>query len=171
MPRSSQPPLYWITRAGPGRLATLSCPRGSELKKEIAQLRQQGVDVLVSLLTDAEVHDLCLQEEAAACQSLDIEFLRFPIPDGMVPASIPQTRAFARELKQKLNAGRTMAIHCRGGIGRSSLIAACVLVLEAIPSEVAFDRISMARGWEVPETEEQREWVAAFAKQVGHNLR
>lgn len=165
-------PIYWIARSGPGRLATLSRPRGPELlNREIAHLRHQGIDILVSLLTDDEVHDLFLQEEAAACASSGVEFLSFPITDRMTPASMPATAEFVRSLKQKIDTGQSVAIHCRGGIGRSSLIAACILVLEGVPSEVAFDRISIARGWEVPNTEEQREWVAGFARAMTSSMK
>lgn len=164
-------PIYWISRSGSGRLATLSRPRGPELlNREIAHLRDQGVDILVSLLTDDEVHDLFLQDEAAACTRASIEFLWFPIADRTAPASIPKTAEFVRGLKEKMDTGRTVAIHCRGGIGRSSVIAACILVLEGAPSEVAFDRISIARGWEVPNTEEQREWVASFARSMARPI-
>ncbi len=122
--------------------------------------------MLVSLLTDDEVHDLFLQEEAAACKHAGIEFVSFPIQDLKAPPSIPETARFVRDLKRKIDSGGTVAIHCRGGIGRSSVIAACVLALEGVPSEVAFDRISIARGWEVPNTGEQREWVAGFEQWI-----
>lgn len=167
MPESILLPVYWIFRDGPGRLATLSRPRGPEwLKAEIAQLREQRIDTLVSLLTDDEVHDLFLDREKELCVEAGIEFIRFPIIDRMIPHSTASTLDLALGLQQRLHSDRTVAIHCRGGIGRSSLIAACVLVLEGIRHDVAFQRISLARGWEVPNTEQQREWVANFEREV-----
>jgi protein-tyrosine phosphatase len=53
-------------------------------------------------------------------------------------------------------------VHCRAGIGRSSLIAACVLVLLGLAPAMAFDRIGKARGLKVPDTEGQRDWVDMF---------
>ena len=55
-----------------------------------------------------------------------------------------------------------MDIHCRAGIGRSSLIAACVLVRAGHDVNSAFDTIAKARGVEVPDTEAQRAWVSTF---------
>jgi protein-tyrosine phosphatase len=52
-----------------------------------------------------------------------------------------------------------VAIHCRGGIGRSSLMAAAVLVQLGAAPEQAWDTVSVARGMPVPETEEQRAWL------------
>jgi protein-tyrosine phosphatase len=63
----------------------------------------------------------------------------------------------------ELWAGKTVAVHCRMGIGRSALIAACLLKSQGIGVDEAFAMISRARGFSVPDTEEQREWVQGFA--------
>ena len=52
-----------------------------------------------------------------------------------------------------------MLIHCRQGIGRSSLLAAAVL--EASSLDEAWRRIAEARGRSVPDTPEQRAWLQA----------
>jgi hypothetical protein len=44
------------------------------------------------------------------------------------------------------------------GIGRSSLLAAAVLVEDGVDPDEAWDLIS-ARGYAVPDTEEQRIWL------------
>jgi hypothetical protein len=48
------------------------------------------------------------------------------------------------------------------GIGRSTLIAASVLRHFELSMEEAFSRIGAARGLPVPDTEQQRLWVAAL---------
>jgi protein-tyrosine phosphatase len=57
-----------------------------------------------------------------------------------------------------------VAIHCRAGIGRSTTLAACVLILLGVEGDVALDMIAAARGLEVPETEAQRQWVLGFSQ-------
>jgi hypothetical protein len=47
-------------------------------------------------------------------------------------------------------------------IGRSSLMAACVLVLMGMAPGTAFGLIGKARGLKVPDTEGQRDWVERF---------
>jgi protein-tyrosine phosphatase len=54
------------------------------------------------------------------------------------------------------------AIHCRAGIGRSSVIAATILRLGGMEGEAAFDAIERARGLAVPDTEAQRDWLLAL---------
>ncbi|MFQ5858481.1 MAG: hypothetical protein ACE5LU_23020 [Anaerolineae bacterium] len=71
-----------------------------------------------------------------------------------------------RQLDDALAEGKHVAVHCRQGIGRSTLIAACLLVLAGVDPETAFQRVSAARGCAVPETSEQREWVIKFAREL-----
>lgn len=50
-------------------------------------------------------------------------------------------------------------MHCRQGLGRSSLITAGVLVAEGMAPEEAIAAVGTARGRDVPETREQWEWI------------
>jgi len=50
------------------------------------------------------------------------------------------------------------------GIGRSALIAACLLKSQGIGVDEAFAMIARARGFAVPDTEGQREWVKGFTE-------
>jgi protein-tyrosine phosphatase len=154
-----QPPLYEIERAGPGRLGTMARPRGGRwLGDEMADLAGAGVTVLVSLLTDPEMASLGLTGEGAAAQAAGLDFLRLPTPDFHVPDRAAAV-ALARDLCARLAAGASIVVHCYGGVGRSSTLAAVVLVLEGVTPAAAWDRIAAARGRPVPETSEQRAFV------------
>jgi protein-tyrosine phosphatase len=157
--------IYWIDRAGPGRLAIMPRPRGGEwLQDEIRSLRSQGVDLLVSLLEAHEVEELELKDEAKLCRAAGIRFLSHPVPDHDVPESFEATRKFIRSLAARVRKGRVAAIHCRAGIGRSATIAGGVLVSLGLPLPETLERLSRARGMLVPETQEQHEWLERLAR-------
>jgi len=78
-----------------------------------------------------------------------------------------ETELLARRISATIDDGKAVVIHCRAGIGRSSLIAACVLALRGYDAASAFDAIAKARGLAVPDTEAQRAWVAVFQKAAG----
>jgi protein-tyrosine phosphatase len=159
-----KPTVYWIKGSWPGRLAILARPRGEDwLTDEVAGWRDAGLDVVVSLLTPAEDSELGLSDEARIVRQQGLTFINFPISDYSVPTSKGQTQKLARELEERLSDGNYIGIHCRQGIGRSSLVAACVLVTTGESSETAFQQIQNARGLKVPDTAEQKEWVASFA--------
>jgi protein-tyrosine phosphatase len=158
--------LYWIDGPWSGRLAIVPRPRGGDwLEDEIGAWRQSGLDVVVSLLTPEEVADLDLAQEAELSRAKNIEFVAFPIPDRSTPLSRRATTELVKTLHARLAEGKNIGVHCRQGIGRSALIAACLLVFAGVEPETAFRHVSVARGSVVPETFAQRDWVIAFAQE------
>ncbi len=120
--------------------------------------------MLVSLLTDAEQRELELEAEGALCEELDLIFVRLPIEDMRVPPLDEQTIDTVAKLREFRSAGNSIAVHCRAGIGRSPMIAACVMLSHSCNVTSAFHQLSAARGMKVPETPEQREWAVAYEK-------
>ena len=115
--------LYWIEGPWPGKLAILPRPRGGDwLEDEVQGWRAAGVDVVVSLLTSDEVADFDLAQESSLCEAHGIDFRPFPIVDRSVPASRKAALNFVEKLAKPLAEGKSVAIHCRQGIGRSALI-------------------------------------------------
>ena len=155
--------IYWLNLPEAGRLAIMPRPRaGDWLPDEVAGWKAEGIDAVVSLLEQQEIAELELHEEPTCCRAMDIEFVSFPIPDRGVPESMRETERLVRCLSAAVADGKAVAIHCRAGIGRSSLIAACMLVLNGYDADSAFATIAKARGVVVPDTEIQREWVSQF---------
>ncbi|TWB83055.1 dual specificity protein phosphatase-like protein [Nitrospirillum amazonense] len=163
-----QPALYWIASGDPpwiGRLAIMARPRaGDWLEDEVAAWHAAGVNEVISLLEPAEVSELGLMSEEALCRGLGMAFTSLPIPDRGVPDSRRQVASLARRLSRDVAAGLSVAVHCRAGIGRSSLLAACVMASTGLDASAAFARIAQARGVPVPDTEGQRAWVQSFAE-------
>jgi protein-tyrosine phosphatase len=159
--------MHWIRGPWRGRLAVFARPRGGDwLDDEISTWARSGVEAIVSLLTPEEANELELTTEAAHCHAKGMEFVSFPIPDRRVPASRSQALHLVKSVEAWLHAGKAVGIHCRQGIGRSGLIAACLLVSSGVTADAAFTRLTEARGLPIPETEEQRAWVDAFAPEL-----
>jgi protein-tyrosine phosphatase len=157
--------VYWIAGPWTGRLAIAARPRGGDwLEDEARAWRTEGLDVIVSTLEPEEVQELGLEEEAKWVRAANVEFLEFPIPDRGIPSSLRSTLALVQQLESYLEKGQSVGIHCRQGVGRSALLAACLLVRSGLEAQTAFQRIECARGFTVPETLEQRGWVKRFAE-------
>jgi protein-tyrosine phosphatase len=156
--------LYWADGPWPGRLALASRPRGGDwLSLETSEWRKSGVDTLVSFLTPDEQRDLNLANESAEAIKSGMDFISFPIVDRQVPTSEADLLAVIAKIDDHLAAGRNVAIHCRQGIGRTGLVAACLFVSMGWTPVDAIKRLSAARGLPVPETEGQRRWIDHFA--------
>lgn len=161
---------FWVDTGTSLRMAIVLRPRGGDwLEDEARMLRLAGVDVLVSMLTAEEADELHLSSEAATCEQAGLAYRSFPIADRNVPNSYTILRTFVDELRRELHAGRSIAVHCRASIGRSSLLLASVLCAEGLSPQDAFSRISKARGLQVPDTPEQVHWVEGFAASLTRN--
>jgi protein-tyrosine phosphatase len=136
---------------------------GDWLEDEVASWLRSGLEVVVSLLEDEEIAELGLEQEAELCRRGGIQFLRLPIPDRGVPASPGPVTALVRTVVAELQAGRGVGIHCRIGVGRSALVACCVMAALGVPVEAAWSSLHRSRGLSVPDTEAQRAWVSAWS--------
>lgn len=157
--------LHWIDGPWLGKLALAARPRGGEwLDGEIESWKREGVGTVLSLLTPEEENDLDIAAEGSTARSHGMKFWSFPILDRQVPASENHLSRALKNLDAELEAGRNVVIHCRQGVGRTGLVAACLLVMNGIEPEAAVQRLSAARGFRVPETPEQRRWIDHYGK-------
>jgi protein-tyrosine phosphatase len=154
--------LHWIETPGEGRLAICARPSAEWFDLELAQIRAEGVDTVVSLLEPSEEAELGLEFEGAECATQGLAYFSLPIPDRGLPADARLSDLSAK-LEDQLRRASAVVIHCRAGIGRSSVVAACVLARLGVAAEDALERISAARGLPVPDTDEQRALVLRFA--------
>jgi protein-tyrosine phosphatase len=160
--------LYWIDSS----LAIASRPRGGDwLDDEMASLRREGVDLLVSCLVPSEEQELRLSDEEPSAIRAGIAFARVPIEDRSIPANTADFEEVIRRLATDRRAGRRVAVHCRQGLGRAPLVAAAVLVRSGWSADEAWSLIQECRNRPVPDTDEQREWIHAFACDGGREGR
>jgi protein-tyrosine phosphatase len=156
--------LYWLEGPWPGKLAMAARPRGGDwLPEDIAAWKRAGIAAVLSLLTPEEETELDLRDEASEATTQGIKFLSFPIPDRQVPTSEAKLAQTLETLSDTLSAGKNVVVHCRQGVGRSGLVATCLLVRKGMSPGAAVESVSEARGVSVPETGEQRDWIDRYA--------
>lgn len=153
--------VYWVEGFS---LAIMPRPRGGEwLADEMASLARQGVKVLVSLLEDSEVRELELRHEGRLGAEVGIEFHSHPIGDRGVPDDVAAFGKLIAVIVRHVRSGAGVAIHCRGGIGRSGTMAAVVLHSLGVEVSDAFALLTKARHCAVPDTDGQRTWATRHA--------
>jgi protein-tyrosine phosphatase len=163
-----QSDLHWLDGPWRGRLAIAPRPRGSDwLAGEVADWKRAGVSAVLSLLTSEEERELGLAGESGEVARQGIEFRSFPIPDRRLPSSGNGFTQAIETLDRDLESGKNVLVHCRQGIGRSGLVAACLLIGRGFSPGAAVSTVSAARGIRIPDTEEQREWIDHYAVALG----
>jgi protein-tyrosine phosphatase len=135
-------------------------PRGDDwLEEEIIKLKTQDIGIWVSLLEHHEINELGLKDQHTLCSKHQLEYINFPIVDRSIPEKGNKIDSLIDKLFQKTQTGNSVVIHCRMGIGRSSIIAGCILLKAGFKTDQILQKITSARGLKVPDTDQQVKWL------------
>lgn len=149
----------------------VSRPRGGDwLDDDVGAWKAEGLNAVLSLLTEEEQVEFDLFGEKEASEKQGLQFFSFPINDLGVPSSLAESLRTLSQLERLLAAGRNVGIHCRQSIGRSGMMAACLLVMAGSDSQEALESVSNSRGLPIPETREQSEWVSEFEREFAPSV-
>jgi protein-tyrosine phosphatase len=152
--------IYWIHQFDNAQLGIMARPRGNDwLEEEIIKLKKQNIGIWISLLEPHETSEVGLRDQASLCSKHKLNFINFPIVDRGVPEKGSKVDQLISQLALKIQGGETIVIHCRMGIGRSSIIAASILLQYGFKTEQILQKITSARGLKVPDTEQQVQWL------------
>ncbi|TNF26521.1 MAG: protein-tyrosine-phosphatase [Deltaproteobacteria bacterium] len=161
----------WIWSEGPGRVGLTFAPGKHEhslygthwersLSEDLDRLRDvHAVDALVCLLEDHELEALGLSSYPAEAARRGIALHRLPIRDGDLPASRAAVAALLATVDAAVDAGRTVVIHCKGGLGRAGTLGGCWLRHRGLDADAALARLRKARGPKCPENPRQRRYI------------
>ncbi len=161
------PTFYEVETLGSGFLAVMAKPVAGEwIEDEFAGLAASGLHQVVSLLEPHEAFEVGLAEESALCDKHGLRFVSYPIADRGLPPDAASFAELTKRLHGEIAGGSSTVIHCRAGIGRAGLTAAGVLLHAGFEVDAAFRRVSACRGVEVPDTDEQRDWLEENAAAI-----
>lgn len=156
--------IYWIPHANPPRLAIVARPRGGDwLNDDLVALKRDGIDILVSLLTAPEEDELGLSGEQETAKAAGLRFVSCPVQDRATPSDLKLFKRLALSLANDIRSGKVVGAHCRGCIGRATVMTAAILVELGWKAKDALALIEKARGCAVPDTAEQQKWIEKYA--------
>jgi protein-tyrosine phosphatase len=112
-------------------------------------------------LEKAEEFEVGLSEEANTLKKVGIEFLSYPIEDRHLP-QVNDFKKLIESIYLQLLNGVNIAVHCRAGIGRTGITSACILIKDGYESEIAMDMVAAARGTQIPDTQEQYDFICDY---------
>lgn len=132
------------------------------LASDLETLRDWGARGLVSLMEEHEFAALGVQSLPERIEALGMCWWHLPIRDMETPDERFEARwvNIGGELRRLLGEGISIAVHCRGGLGRTGMIAARVLVELGSEPGAAIARVREVRPGAI-ETRAQEAFVYA----------
>ncbi len=108
------------------------CPgtKGVDVVTALDQLQSAGATAVVTLMPASEMASHGVSDLARLCAQRGLRWFHLPIEDDHAPAD-DFTLAWQEQrlaLHGLLDAGQKVAIHCKGGSGRTGLMAAQILL-------------------------------------------
>ena len=165
-----RPDVYIVEPIGSGFLAVMAKPLSGEwIEDEFSGIAQTGVLQIISLLESHEEYEVGLKNEKSLTEKFGMHFISYPIKDRGLPESVEKFSVFTKKLYHQIAEGRSTVIHCRAGIGRTGIVAAGVLLHCGFSAKDAFDLISNKRRVQVPDTEEQYNWIESNERSIVGN--
>lgn len=127
-------PYDKLTLASGATLIFTPCPgtKDTTLEDAVKTLKAAGAQALVTLMPGEELAKFAAESLPGTCAAAGIQWFHLPVEDDHAPDE-RFTTAFAAQKQTLLSLleGRgTLAIHCRGGSGRTGFMAA-ILLLES----------------------------------------
>ena len=99
-----------------------------DLEADVRRLRElHGVDAFLLLVEDKELAGARVPHIADVMAAHDIDLIRFPIRDMDVTSDRDGLRRVLDDLLARLGRGQTVGVACRGGLGRTGTVVACLL--------------------------------------------
>lgn len=149
---------------GQGTLALCPLPgRLGDFPGDMAQILRFAPDLILSLTQDAERSALGAATLPDQITWAGIVWHPFPIPDFGIPPADADWSAAANAATKILAKGGRVLVHCRGGLGRSGMVALRLMIEHGEAPDDALTRLRAVRPGAV-ETAAQHRWARSPAR-------
>lgn len=137
--------------------------RDTSLDEALTTLKQAGASAIITLMPHSELASNGAEQIAERCQALNLAWFHLPVADEQVPQEdFEQAWPAASQLiLERLQAGQAIAIHCKGGSGRTGLIAARLLIAAGLPRSEAIALVQTLRPKAIQHPA-HRAWIEQF---------
>tara|TARA_R110002049_G_scaffold105182_1_gene251953 strand:- start:292 stop:789 length:498 start_codon:yes stop_codon:yes gene_type:complete len=125
-------PFDYLDLKNGGRFIFTPCPgtKNTSVSEALETLNEAGAKTIITVLSSDEIEALSVSSLGKDTTDKNLKWYQLPIEDDCEPAeAFNKTWEFAKDkILTLLEHKETVAIHCRGGSGRTGLMAAILLL-------------------------------------------
>ncbi|MGK0411374.1 MAG: protein-tyrosine phosphatase [Shewanella psychromarinicola] len=142
-------PYDILTLNNGAHLIFTPCPgtKGANVVESISTLKRAGADILITLMFDEEMERNNVSSLSSVCEKQGIKWIQLPIIDDEAPNELfePLWDAQKPNILSIIKSKRTIAVHCKGGTGRTGLVIGLILLSLGWPREIVIDTVQKIR--------------------------
>jgi len=157
--------VIYALGVGDGILALTGLPgSGGDYAEDLSHIRDWRPALVISMTTGPEMAAAGAADLGADLQAMGCRWVHLPVPDFDAPpeAIIAKWSPVSQSALQALAGGGRVLVHCRGGCGRSGMVALRLMLESGEAPEAALARLRAVRPCAV-ETDAQMRWARAGA--------
>ncbi len=127
----------------------------------VSLIQEKKIELILSLTSLEEIKEHS-PDYANAIENRTLSAIRIelPIKDFSIPGDVKPFKQCIKKTTDSLINGEVILIHCLGGIGRTGLVACCILQTLGLEQNDAKERVKQSGSG--PETREQLNFIANF---------
>jgi ADP-ribosyl-[dinitrogen reductase] hydrolase len=162
---------------GEGGLGLTICPGKKDLPRkwnrdldeDLDVIRNWGASAVVTLMEAHEFEFLRVSRLGEVVQELGMRWIHLPIRDVDVPDQRFEKGwvTAGPEIHHRIRAGEKIAIHCRGGLGRTRLVAGLILVERGCVPRAAIQQVRTVRPGAIETAAQEQYLLKAKAREPG----
>ncbi|HEY6528918.1 MAG TPA: hypothetical protein VIZ65_09515 [Cellvibrionaceae bacterium] len=162
-------PFDFLPLENGANLILTPCPgtKGVNLYESLQQLVAAGATAILTLMPKDEMQRNEVNNLPKLSAQLGLQWFHLPIEDDHAPGPLFEDpwRLDKTDIDALLDAGKTIAIHCKGGTGRTGLVAVRILLERGVKLDDAITRVRAIRSnaLRIPI---QLDYIASVALQV-----
>ena len=150
-------------QVGGGILAISPLPgRGGDYADDLEHIREWAPAFVVSLVSRVELIEAGVEHLGTHLQERGARWMHLPSPDYGIPEGTTKEKwpQASHVLLDTLKGGGRVLVHCKGGCGRSGMIALRLMIEAGEAPQPALERLRAVRPCAI-ETDAQMDWAIA----------
>lgn len=118
-----------------------------DLDTDLSRIKEWGAGMVVSLVEMPEFSELQVANLPEMVGQMGMVWRHLPIRDRCPPNGefTTQWKKLGPEIHAMLASGKNVFLHCKGGLGRTGMVAACILVESGLDPQIAIAKVRKAR--------------------------
>ena len=142
-------PFDILTLENGAQLIFTPCPgtKDAALTDSISTLKQAGTSMLITLMFDEEMEKNNATSLPIECEKQGVAWVQLPILDDAAPSQAFESQWAVQKanILAMINNQGTIAVHCKGGSGRTGLVIGLILLAFGWSGEKVIEEVQKIR--------------------------